>query len=62
MKRTELLKHLKKYDCYLIREGGNHSLFYNPNSHKQTAVPRHPDILDNLCRKICKQLEIPFTK
>ena len=62
MKRTEFIKHLNKYNCHLIREGGNHSLYFNPASKKQTAVPHHPDILDNLCRKICKQLEIPFTR
>ncbi len=62
MKRTEFLKHLSKQGCFLDREGGNHSLFINPISRKSVPVPRHTEILDNLCRKICKQLEIPFTK
>lgn len=30
MKRTEFLKHLASYNCTLVREGANHSIFINP--------------------------------
>jgi len=42
----------------LIREGGKHSLYKNSKNGKLTTVPRHPDIKENLCRKICKDLGI----
>jgi hypothetical protein len=32
MKRGELLRHLRKYGCYLKREGAAHSLWCNPQT------------------------------
>lgn len=32
MKRSTLLKHLRKQGCYLKREGREHSLWTNPNT------------------------------
>ena len=58
MKRIKFLKHLKKNNCALLREGGKHSWFYNKFSNKRSAVPRHPDINDILTNKICKELGI----
>lgn len=40
--------------------GGNHSLFRNNENGKMTSVPRHPNIDDLTCAKICKQLDIPY--
>jgi mRNA interferase HicA len=62
MKRGDFIRHLKKYGCNLIREGGNHSIYHNPKNNRQTAVGRHPELSDLLCKKICKQLEIPDIK
>lgn len=59
MKRKELIKHLAKYDCYLFREGGKHSVFVNRKTGKTSTVPRHREIFDHLARKICRDLEIP---
>ena len=59
MKIVDFLKHLKKHDCELIREGGNHSVYFNRVKNKITTVPRHKEIKNNLCRKICKDFEIP---
>ncbi len=58
MKRKEFIKHLEKNGCILLREGGNHSIFVNTKNKKQSAVGRHPELADLLCKKICKQLEI----
>ncbi|MGI8884695.1 MAG: type II toxin-antitoxin system HicA family toxin [Pyrinomonadaceae bacterium] len=55
----DLIRHLEKYGCELIREGGNHSVFVNRKARKSTAVPRHREINDYLAVKICKDLEIP---
>jgi len=62
MKRNDFLKHLKTHNCNLIREGGNHSWFINPITGNHTAVPRHTELSNLLCKIICKQLEIPSPK
>jgi predicted RNA binding protein YcfA (HicA-like mRNA interferase family) len=58
MKRNKLIKHLTQNGCYLSREGSNHSLYKNAANGKLSTVPRHPDVKENLCRKICKDLGI----
>ena len=59
MKRTHLLKHLSRHVCELLREGANHSWWWNPALNKRSSVPRHREIRDHLARKICKDLGIP---
>jgi mRNA interferase HicA len=59
MKREALLKHLRKYGCYLKREGRSHSLWVNPNTGAAETVPRHTEIPNRLACKICKNLSIP---
>ena len=59
MKRRKLIAHLKEHGCKLVREGGKHSFWGNPQTGKHTAVPRHTEIDEHLARKICKDLEIP---
>ncbi|MEM7010434.1 MAG: type II toxin-antitoxin system HicA family toxin [Verrucomicrobiota bacterium] len=59
MKRSALLKHLRKHGCYLKREGGSHSLYTNPNTGHTEGIPRHTEIKNNLARGICRKLEIP---
>ena len=58
MKRGEFLKHLKEKNCILLREGAKHSVYLNPVKGKQATIPRHTELSDLLCKKICKQLEI----
>ena len=59
MKRNNLLRHLRRYGCYLKREGGSHSLWCNPNTGHIEAIPRHTEISNKLARKICRSLSIP---
>ncbi|MCH7514082.1 MAG: type II toxin-antitoxin system HicA family toxin [Bacteroidetes bacterium] len=59
MKRYKLIKHLEKHGCELLREGGNHSIYRNQNKRRQSAVSRHRELSDLLCKKVCKQLGIP---
>jgi mRNA interferase HicA len=59
MKRTKILKHLRRHGCTLKREGGAHSLWTNPNTGQVETVPRHTDIPDRLARKICRGLSVP---
>ncbi len=59
MKRYKLIKYLKKLGCFLLREGSNHSVFYNPIYNKTSTIPRHKEIDDKLVKKICRDLGIP---
>lgn len=59
MKRTALLRHLRKHGCFLKRDGSAHSLWCNPNTGDVEAVPRHTEIADRLARKICRGLSVP---
>jgi len=59
MKRNKLVKHIEKNGCSFVREGSKHTLFRNLINGNLSTVPRHPDIKENLCRKICKDLGIP---
>ncbi len=52
MKRVELIRHLKRNGCELLREGGAHSVYYNPNNNQTSAIPLHREINDFLARKI----------
>ncbi|HHK41325.1 MAG TPA: type II toxin-antitoxin system HicA family toxin [Planctomycetaceae bacterium] len=38
MKRRLLVRHLESHGCYLLREGGKHSVYVNPENNRTTAV------------------------
>lgn len=59
MKRRDLIKHLERHGCELLREGGSHSLYVNRTKQKSTAVPRHREVNEFLAKKICRDLEVP---
>jgi mRNA interferase HicA len=59
MKRRELIRHLEANGCTLKREGGSHSIFWNPSTGRREPVPCHAEIPDLLAKKICRALEIP---
>ncbi len=59
MKREVLLRQLRKYGCYLKREGKSHSLWINPQTGVVEAVPRHTEIPNRLAKKICRNLTVP---
>jgi mRNA interferase HicA len=58
MKRTDLLRHLENDGCEFLREGSRHTVYVNRKEKKVSTIPRHREINDNLCRKICKDLGI----
>jgi len=62
MKRRQLLKHLRQCGCIFVREGKRHSWWANPEKNRRSSVPRHTEIDDQLARKICRDLGIPFVK
>jgi len=59
VKRTALLRHLRRHGCVLKREGASHSLWTNPATGTVEAVPRHIEIPNLLARMICQGLGIP---
>ncbi|MFZ1321788.1 MAG: type II toxin-antitoxin system HicA family toxin [Ignavibacteria bacterium] len=62
MKRKELVRLIEKQGCRLLREGANHTLYFNPDNNKVSTIPRHTEIKDFLSKKICKDLGIDFKK
>lgn len=59
MKRIDLLRHLEAHGCRLLREGGSHSVYVNPDAGRVSTVPRHREVKDFLARKICRDLDVP---
>jgi len=60
MKRHELIKHIESHGATFVREGKRHTI-YKKNKYR-TEIPRHSEIVDDLARKICKDLFIPYPK
>ena len=58
MKLIDLIRHLETHGCYLLRDKGKHSVYVNPVNDQTSAVPRHREINNFLCRKICRDLGI----
>ena len=59
MKRQELIRHLRRNGCELLREGGSHSVYVNREALKTSTVPRHREVNEFLARKICRDLQVP---
>ncbi len=59
MKRHELIRHLEAHGCRLLREGGRHTVYFNPATNATSAVPGHTEIYEYLARKICRDLQVP---
>jgi mRNA interferase HicA len=59
LKLRDLERHLTEHGCRFEREGGNHTLWKNPNTGKVAPVPRHREVKEGTVRAICKQLNIP---
>ena len=54
-----MISHLVAHGCLLKREGGSHSIDWNPGTGRREPIPRHTEIPDLLAKKICRALEIP---
>lgn len=60
MKRLELLQYLLRNGGVILREGSRHTIVERQGL--KTQVPRHREIVDELARKICKDLGLPFVR
>ncbi|NCR52236.1 MAG: type II toxin-antitoxin system HicA family toxin [Microcystis aeruginosa L211-07] len=56
MKRHDLIAQLEQAGCYLIRRGGKHDIYHNPDTGKTEPIPRHREINQRLAKKIIKSL------
>jgi len=59
VKRRDLIKELQKLGCVLVRHGGKHDWYTNPQTGTSQPVPRHREIPDNLARHIIRVLSNP---
>jgi mRNA interferase HicA len=62
MKRIDLVRHLERSGCELLREGERHTIYVNRTARKSSSVPRHREINEFLARKICSDLDISRPK
>ena len=58
MKRADLERHLRTQGCELFREGGKHSVWWNPRNRKTASIPRHREVKNFTARAVCRQLDV----
>jgi mRNA interferase HicA len=56
MKRIDLIRKLEGAGCLLIRHGGKHDWYQNPDTGAAQPVPRHREIKEFLARQILHKL------
>jgi mRNA interferase HicA len=56
VKRRDLISKLEGAGCTLLRHGGRHDIYHNPQTGKSQPVPRHREINEILAKKIIKDL------
>ena len=57
VKRHDLIKYLESHGFYLLREGGNHSIY--TNEIKTLPIKRHRDFDRITANELCKQAGLP---
>ncbi|MCY4214367.1 MAG: addiction module toxin, HicA family [Gammaproteobacteria bacterium] len=62
MKRGDLLRHLRRQGCALLREGSRHSWWTNDVGDRRSAIPRPTEVDNVLARMICKDLGVEPTR
>ncbi len=57
MKRRDLIQQLESIGCVLVRHGGKHDWYQNPQTKVSQAVPRHREINEMLARHHCQNAQ-----
>lgn len=57
MKRKDLIRAIEQIGCVLIRHGGRHDWYQNPETKISQPVFRHSEIKDSLAKHILKMLK-----
>jgi len=56
VKRLDLVRRLEKMGCVLLRHGGWHDIYHNPETGNSEPVPRHREINEILAKRIVRRL------
>lgn len=56
MKRKQFVQRLAKEGCLLLRSGGRHDVYINPQTGRRQPAARHTEINDVPARHIRKRL------
>jgi len=56
MKRVDLIRRLEQMGCVLVRHGGSHDWYTNPETKQSQPVPRHSEIHEGLAKSIIRKL------
>ncbi len=56
MKRRELIEQLESAGCAILRHGGRHDIYHNPQTGVSQPIPRHQEINEILAKKILRDL------
>jgi mRNA interferase HicA len=56
VKHVDLIRRLIAAGCVLVRHGGKHDWYRNPQTGVSQPVPRHREIKDQLARHILRML------
>jgi mRNA interferase HicA len=59
VKRKEFVRGLEREGCIFLRHGKKHDVYLNPATGTTSAVPRHVELGDRLCRNIRQDLGLP---
>jgi predicted RNA binding protein YcfA (HicA-like mRNA interferase family) len=62
MKRIDLVRQIERAGCVLVRHGGRHDWYRNPETGASQPVPRHKEIKEHLARHILLILTSPSTE
>ena len=54
MKRIDLVPRIEQAGCRLIRDGGRHDWYHNP----EQPIPRHREVKDVLAKHILRKLGV----
>ena len=57
MKRKDLIKELEQMGCFLLRHGGKHDWYHNPDTKISQPIPRHKEIKEYLAKHILKMMK-----
>jgi mRNA interferase HicA len=56
MKRVDLIRTIEGKGCVLVRHGGKHDWYQNPQTGVSQPVPRHREIKEPLAQRIIRML------
>ncbi|MDR0867885.1 MAG: type II toxin-antitoxin system HicA family toxin [Planctomycetota bacterium] len=56
MKKKDLVQTIQRRGAVFLRHGGNHDVYVQPATGRQSAVPRHNEINEMVAKSIIKNL------